>query len=51
MIHPHLHYGITVWEKAFDKHLTLIVPGGEGGKFAPPLSYFDIASKLKKVLL
>ena len=30
--------------------LTLFLPG-RGGKFASPLSYFDIAPKLKKVLL
>ena len=31
-------------------HLTLLVPE-EGGKFALPLSYFNIASELKEVLL
>ena len=28
--------------------LTIFVPGGRGDKFAPPLSYFSIDSKLNK---
>ena len=34
------------WVKNMKK-LTLFVPGG-GGKFAPPLSYFNIAPKRKQ---